>query len=1298
MADKQFYTSPDNDTSRQSDASSKYNVSVDSEFILNNEQQLEYLKSIDTTLKDLLKNSNRVSQSDARFGMPRRSDFQHTSSSPNNKWAPSGRYNRDFRNNSGAGRISNKGFFDSFEDALIEGFLGSDFKANVRESLNKFTDSIGISLKDIPGAAGKALGNSLVKALRNSSIGSQLFSTVDNVKNQAAGWAKTKAKQVLHDFGYDTSRKASNTEQFTSDSAKAATRSATVGYMKSKESAADFNRRVVEMSAQSVTITTASVILQQAGNDTLSNGSATNNLQQTSSDISPNTNASSVTPGKELATQPSINLSDQMQDIKSNFFDQAFDQVFDKFGSKFSTAFNSTKLGGLLNKGAGVVKDKALAFLGNTTAKLAATSSTAATGLSTASTAATAGTTATAELATLSSTASTAATALSTLGPYALAAVAAFIILTKIVEAFGPAIRGAQVLFDKLGESANRYQKSREENLKLAQERLTADVNAMIEKPFQILEDAAQRVYDAWDDNIRLINGTQGYNKADLQNLMSAYAERLRDEGLTAVVSGADITENLATVLKSGLSGKVAEEFAYIATKLNAAIPTQDFFGYSDTYASVAANAIARGMSESEAISYANEQLELFASNVLYASRQISGGFSSGLKDAENLFSQANKIAQTAKTGNTTEISGVLTAIAAATGAIAPDLATSMTDAIVNAATGGNSPEIVALRSLAGVNASNTEFLRQVATNPQKVFTTLFTNLADMQNMSNDAYMEVAEGLSKVFGISMDAFARIDFNYLANAISEMNVSNAELSDNMSLLTSGETTLTAEQLKMQQINKYMLEEGLAYVLDNEAARAIQENMWAEQRAREMMEATYGVELQGAALEFLEGIRQTVDNIVNLLNPLAWFKQVNDLVGTVNESAAQQADIRQLLELGKVGNGNAQSLYQLTTRNQDLNLVPNLITLMGGHSAYESAKSYREFMAGLMSPSLLDSRNLLNSRIDLGSAFMAAAETALTSSMSDFGSPESVYNWGTVGKSTSTMLLGNSSARGKLLSAVPVQTSTATAAAQSQVAAKIENMLSDEYIGKYIQEGKTYEQWAASASNFGIADFASAIQEAGYTETQLQGYFQSKETEAGAKESYERYQDEKDFWDKGRQFWIDEKELTSQLVSLVNLTNERLLDIINNQLLFHEYWKSYRNSWDDYHSSSDDHYDASLDYFDKWSEYYADWTDACKEWTRYFIDHEVYNDAYSYTDVASVQRKERQGSYDAVYALAEALTKNTVDLKDPAVQTNALLSEILLIVNAIMQQNNQTSGGTLSLPDTLAGMSLGLIKES
>ena len=244
---------------------------------------------------------------------------------------------------------------------------------------------------------------------------------------------------------------------------------------------------------------------------------------------------------------------------------------------------------------------------------------------------------------------------ISKLGPEGLLAAGAFklavgafkLVTGMLKNGFAPAIEGAKKLIDTSSAALNRYHLSQKKNIEYAQKRLLEDINTLVSTPFDILRKGAEEWYSAWDNNIRTINATQGYTKSDLQDLMASFADRLRTEGLTSVVSATDITNNLTKVLQSGLSGSIAEEFAYIATKLNAAVPTQDFFGYADTYASIAANAVRTGMSQTQAIEYANQQLTAFANNVLYASREVAGGFTTGLKNAESLFKQSVQIAQT---------------------------------------------------------------------------------------------------------------------------------------------------------------------------------------------------------------------------------------------------------------------------------------------------------------------------------------------------------------------------------------------------------------------------------------------------------------------------------------------------------------------------------------------------------------------------------------------------------------------------------------------------------------------------
>lgn len=827
--------------------------------------------------------------------------------------------------------------------------------------------------------------------------------------------------------------------------------------------------------------------------------------------------------------------------------------------------------------------------------------------------------------------------------------------LTSITDAIGSVLK----LMGSLSKAANRDVESRKKNQELAQKRLEADVKTLVEKPFEILTAAAQAWYDTWDQNLRTITATQGYNKSDLQDLMAAYADRLRSENLSAVVSASDISNNLAKVLEQGLSGKVAEEFAYEATKLNAAVPTQDFFTYAETYASIAANALANGKSQADAIAYANTEIEKFASNVLYASRELSGGFSTGLKDAQALFTQSAQIAQASKIGTPSDIAGVMTAVSAVTGAIAPDLAQSMTDAIYKAATGGNSTEIVALRSLAGINASNTEFLKQLATDPQSVFTKLFAELAKRQQMAPDAFMEVAEGLSSIFGVPMDAFARIDFNYLASAIAGMNTTNSALADNMELLVSGETTTNAEMLKMQQINKYMIDEGLAYVLDNEAARAIQQHMWDEQRDRQLMEATYGVEIKGSALSMFENIASAVDNVLAVINPIYGItKLVGKVINAVASSAEGQLEegqIRQVIDAGKIGNGNSIARTQLLERNRQYDLIATLPELLGGDS---SSMRKAQFITGL---SRVVSNPLATGVNSLIYGTKGSSDSVFRGTTRKLGvqSSSSKYSWnfidGIVGKSVQAMLGGAGQyAQGSAVAGI-------STLAQNESIAKTTSEMAQERANQNVQKmvdsmksfvdankDSNYEAWVDTAKSFGIANFTDAIEDAGLSEDMLRNQYTSLQTQIAAQEKLDREQREENFW--------------TSSIDLLTDNNSFLESILDTSSQIHDVFKTYLSEWEDY-----------------------------------FIKHTVYNSAYTHDTVDKILRAERDKSETAIYALADALTENDVKLLlDPTVQTNALLSQILKVVNALLNQQSSGVGG-VSLAETIAGLSLGIVEQ-
>lgn len=874
--------------------------------------------------------------------------------------------------------------------------------------------------------------------------------------------------------------------------------------------------------------------------------------------------------------------------------------------------------------------------------------------------------------------------------------VVAFYAIEKITEGLKTTFEGLKDMGAALAKAAKRDETSRARNIEEANKRLKADIETMAKMPFEILQKAAEEWYSVWDNNLRTISATQGYTKSDVQDLMSAYSQRLQAEGLTDYISGASITDNLAKVLQAGLSGAAAEEFAYQATKLNAAVPTQDFFNYASTYASIAANAMKAGASQSEALAEANKSLESFTSGLIYASRQLSGGFSTGLTDAASIYEQAAKIAQTSEQGNVSDIASVLLAVRGEVGAVAPDLASSITDTIYKMLTGGNSSDVVALRSLAGVNASNTEFLRAVSQNPQKVFSTLFSNLDKMFSQSPDAYMEKAEGYSELFGLSSEAFARIDFAELSSAISNMNMSDQALNENMELLLDGETTINQEQLKNREINKYMIENGLSLVLDNEAARTIQQHMWDEQLAREIQEATYAVDLQGDAMSAMNKILTGINNIINLINPLGALKKVGNLVGTIADSVTENKDLKQLLELGKVGSGNAKSMYQLTHRNVDLNVVDNLVNMMGGRSAYKISSGANQQWQGLTNPAFMH----IGVRNTIGSVMSAYGGNSAT-----LGGPKSRYNWGTAGKSAAAASSAYLSSGGGAEYSAITRTESGTSA-QSASAAKaksiIQQMLSDEYlVDKFVNKNKTYEDWAKSASRFGIKDLGQALSDAGYTQEDVEGYFQTKETERGAEEQARIREEEKVFRDNGNLFWTETfwteyKDpfflKLDEINTSINAFSALWVDKFSNEFMAKRWEKEFIKGW-----MFNDKMGWGF-FTDQFSKNDGVFKKLLDEFMKYFVNHEYYSgtSGYNYKDVEAIQKKAKDKEHgDSIYALSEMLTTNLLDLTDPQMQTNALLAQILVVVSAIHSNLNTPEGITAGaeMSDTLAGMATG-----
>lgn len=891
-------------------------------------------------------------------------------------------------------------------------------------------------------------------------------------------------------------------------------------------------------------------------------------------------------------------------------------------------------------------------------------------------------------------------------------------LFTAFTEGASVALEGFGNMLAEAGKSVNRDSDTMTQEAKNATKRLLADVETLVRRPFQILEEAAKELYAAWDNNIRVINQTQGYTKDNLQSLMSTYGVRLEAEGLSKVISGADVISSLKSILESGLSGQIAEEFAIEATKLQAAIPTQNFFGLAGSYGQLASQAMMRGMSMPEAIAYATAQLEIFASNVLYAGRQISGGFSTGLTNATDIFEKAVNIASTAGLDKTNlgALTGVLAAISSITGAIAPDLASGLLESVYSAATGGNVTNLVALRSLAGVNASNTEFLNALVQNPQQTLYTLFSNLASMQTMEPQAYMEVAEGLSNIFGLSTSDISRIDFALVAKAIRDMSVSSASLDENMALLQSGQSTTTDAILKTQQINEYMIKEGLMYVLDSEASRAIQEHMWDEQLNAELMENTYGVELVGSTREFFVSIKSAFSKLLSVLTLGSISLDNNGLsignkvIQSYLEGHNWEKDIESSLRATAVGSQtNSEAWYYLTERNttgrQYARNIKSYLSMLG---AYSNVDQYRR------------DRDTVNSYI-IGTAVAASGLGLLAQglwsasggpgmmTLSDFAdiykhagprtfdasglnrAYSSSYGWGS---SITKSQMRAANGFGKYAGYTPRQISellTQTSTSQSALQTNFQQMLGA--IESYVSRGQTYSDWVNAAGSFGISNYGETISNLGYSENDIKEYYSQFEAKKATEEAKQEHEADTIVREAIQRFLG-----TSESVTFENYQSSLYdkLDIISLVL-----------------GTSQDNSDAgSLGtsimgrMSSIWSQevlnggYLNDINGNISSLKNFFIGDYLAGTKGYEKRLDTITGSKNDNLLTSVNQLATALlaSNDTAgELKSPVVQMNTILAAILVAVEAIRNQNS-TTPPNISLSEALSGLATGQLNFS
>lgn len=1244
------------------------------------------LKSIDLTLRSIAKSDGLlISQSSLKDlaeqeRLSERSDARR----------PGGRYSNDSQRNQGGPRgqnaymrgqdpwsnttkrdakLTTDKISNDFEKAFKEALFGTrnPFKDVLNKSVSEFARSLGTDVKGLSGELGKRLGT----MIKDSSLGKPLKDTMDYFQTKAASILNSSLSQASRAMGGTGDVDLKNTfSQSTAQDLKDAVDSSTAeAYTNMQASQQNFQNDM------NVGFDNVDIRLQELIAAARQRAMSTN---QSDTDITDLVDNVVDVPIPEL---PATSGAGELTDVVDSLL--GLPGPVEKAGTALieSTATASTEVMALGETGLIAGEGMAAAGAGATAASAA-------------------------------------------FPPLAIALLAAPLIIEAFTAAFGPAIEGFKEFHKALSNAASRTQTQNTKNLDLWKTRITEDVKSATTAAFDVIKESAQSALDAWDAVSGTIAATQGYTKEGVQDLFGTYAERLRANGLDLYVSSADIMKNLESVLQQGLYGEAAEEFAWMATVLNKAVPNQDFFQYASSYASIAANAMKSGLSQKEALQVANDELEAFASNLLYASREISGGFSTSLQNGSQLFADAAKIALSSQlqSADVSDISGVLTSVSAIVSATAPDLADSIVSAVVDAATGGNSSTITALRSMAGTGASNTAFLQALAKDPQKVFSTLFSNLSQLQNMSSSNYMEVAEGLSEVFGMSMEAFTRVDFAYLADAINAMSLTNNALSQNMELMKAGQTTSTAEQLRMQKINEYMIEEGLAYVLDSEVGRAVQEHMWEEQLMREIEENTFAVDLQGGALEFLQGIFQTVENIINFLNPLSWLKGIGNVVFTALEAAEINQDIVDIVTSGVVGSANQKALSTLFPtgptdyREQGLldldyhrwvtgetsnteELRQGAFSFWKGITGQVALNDLTSALTGAISKSGLadqDSKNKRSNAYYQTKLVSKSAAGAYTYS----GDWRDNYNYNAIYQPEQQktrvlkMKVGDrlvddtgtqkgATAAQKEAHAMAIQSALSESMSDYLATADKSKDLTAKFMKTDIQLQKEYADLAKYARIEDITTKSKTGDKTFMTQQEIEKELAKTSADIASKNLEPSFEQ----WAK-EVYGMSVQELSEALLNYgtdINTIMAKFDEMQSKEASKQQKARDLHEVqfWEDMQRFATDLFPEYLN-----------------EWKKYYILNTAYTDAtrVAYDEAMRAAEANKTKTEDAVLELASHLTGDDIwqglakEIANPTVQTNMLLSQILLYVHAIMQQNNETS--IVSVPTALSSLGLGL----
>jgi hypothetical protein len=322
---------------------------------------------------------------------------------------------------------------------------------------------------------------------------------------------------------------------------------------------------------------------------------------------------------------------------------------------------------------------------------------------------------------------------------------------------------------------------------------------------------------------------------------------------------------------------------------------------------------------------------------------------------------------------------------------------------------------------------------------------------------------------------------------------------------------------------------------------------------------------------------------------------------------------------------------------------------------------------------------------------------------------------MYSGFSVGKSVYNAIQG-AALNSNLLGSVPQIAFSAT-----QNATEASNKKFQEFLNSAEEASKTmsYDAWVQTSKSFGISNFTDALEMFGQSEEKIRGYFEANQAREGAIKEENRKADEQLFRDENRAYWDYESGSNGVFQTAMWLpffgdgmkydvrmdAVDTALTDIQTRIGVADKFTVISGIEDVSRKIGDDstytvigiltqiHGDITTTFISTSSLFQR----CLADWTRYIAESKEYTSTVSKSTAWNdFKAAEADQQTQATLALANALGVFSADeLKkmDPQLQTNALLGEIVIILQSIMQQNNNQVSG-MGLIDTISALRLGV----